>query len=261
MKKIGFLVLLVVAATLLSGCTKLIDERPPEEFFQCREDDDCIATLNWGCGCGCPIAINKNYENEFTQFRVRNSCTDILQIVSPPLCTPCMEGKPACIEGRCGMVGEDYTTPFMECVECHQGDERWGGKECCTESFEEDCISQGGAAIWNDLHPMYTVLRQCFKKAPDAGSACALGEECLSGACDLSVAAGKCELVSTEDYRIVEQFGKEEEFFKKTYECTTAHPGECTEAPIGGRNPGGVSHYFSMDGNKLIEVREEGPIS
>ena len=82
---------------LLSGCTKFVDESPPEKFFECSAYSDCKVVEGWGCG-GCKIAINKNYENEYTQFKAMKTCNMILEMSPCPLIE---ENAAACVNSRC----------------------------------------------------------------------------------------------------------------------------------------------------------------
>lgn len=150
--------------------------------------------------------------------------------------------------------------PISECVECVSG-ETWNNKQCCASSFEKDCISKNGVVRLFDLHPVFTVLRGCFQKAPDTGKECATATDCLSGVCDLesAIKSNKCSLIKKELTGGKNRFGGQE-FYTATYSCKVIKPGVCTETITNGVNPGGVSHFFKMDNKTLIEELMSGPI-
>jgi len=153
------------------------------------------------------------------------------------------------------------TEPIAECVECKNG-QTWNNKPCCTANFEKDCSSKNGVVRFSDLHPVFTALRGCFQKAPDAGKACSSATDCLSGVCDLESAIknNKCSLIKKELTGEKNQYYGQE-FYTATYSCAVVNPGICTETIKNRTNPGGVSHTFRMDGKTLIETLESGPIS
>ena len=152
------------------------------------------------------------------------------------------------------------TEPIAECVECESG-QTWNNKPCCTANFEKECSSKNGVVRFSDLHPAFTVLRDCFQKAPDADKACSSATDCLSGVCDLESAIqnNKCSLIKKELTGGKNQYYGQE-FYTATYSCATVKPGVCTETIENRTNPGGVSHTFKMDGKTLIETLESGPI-
>jgi hypothetical protein len=145
-------------------------------------------------------------------------------------------------------------------VECANG-QTWNNKSCCTENFEKDCLADDGVVRWTDLHPAFTVLKGCFQKAPDAGKACASGDGCMSGVCDLesAIESNSCTLIKNESTGGQNQFGNQG-FYTATYSCFTSKPGKCAETIENRVNPGGVLHYFSMNGTTLIETLQSGPI-
>lgn len=152
-------------------------------------------------------------------------------------------------------------TAVSECVECDAGDENWGKYQCCVEGFEEYCLAENGIVRISDLHPSYTWMKGCFKKADDANEECASGADCLSGICDLGSAVNsKCTLINKEFTGEKNEFG-DQEFFTATYSCSTEKPGKCTETIENRLNPGGVWHYCKMEGKTLIEIQESGSIS
>lgn len=157
-------------------------------------------------------------------------------------------------------LGKYSTEPIAECVKCVDG-RTWDNKPCCTANFEKDCAAKNGVIRFSDLHPVFTVLKGCFQKAPDTGKECAIGTDCLSGVCDLESAIknNKCSLIKKELTGGKNQY-RGQEFYTATYFCTTIKPGVCTETIENSTNPGGVSHTFKMDGNILIETLESGPI-
>ncbi len=151
--------------------------------------------------------------------------------------------------------------PIAECVECVKG-ETLNNKPCCTNNFEKDCISKNGVVRWTDLHPVFTLLIGCFRKAPDAGKNCASANDCLSGVCDLESAIkfNRCGLIK-KDFTGKHPFSGEKFYYTATYSCNTTKPGRCTEARENRDNPAGVSHTFKMNNKILIEILEPGPIS
>jgi len=153
------------------------------------------------------------------------------------------------------------TEPIAECVECENG-RTWNNKPCCTDGFETDCTSENGIMRWSDLHPVSTVLRGCFRKAPDAGQDCASFADCLSGVCDLESAVkyNKCSLLKKEITGGKNQYSGQE-FYIATYSCGTNSPGVCTETIENRTNPGGVIHTFIMENKTLIETLQSGPIN
>ncbi|MDP1710558.1 MAG: hypothetical protein Q8L46_01300 [candidate division WWE3 bacterium] len=156
---------------------------------------------------------------------------------------------------------ENYSTePFAECVECENG-KTWNNKPCCTDSFEKDCAFKNGTIRWSDLHPVFTVLKGCFQKAPEAGKECASGNDCLSGVCDLesAIKSNRCSLIKKELTGGKNQYYGQE-FYTASYFCNTINPGVCTETIPNRVNPGGVNHTFEMDNKILIETLESGPI-
>lgn len=173
------------------------------------------------------------------------------------ICTNCGDGWCGIGENTCNCPDDcEYFYAFMDCVRCMGDDTEWEGHPCCTDTFDSDCEAQGGVVEYSDLHPVYTSLKGCFKIAPDAGHLCATNKDCLSQTCDLEygVTSGACALIDTV---VTDQ---EEDFWIKTYECTTSSPGRCMETRESRRNPGGVSHYFQIEGTTLTEIRESGPI-
>jgi len=165
------------------------------------------------------------------------------------------------LENKTVLAGNYSTQPFMECVDCVNG-QTWDNKSCCTENFENECLSAGGVIRWSDLHPAFTVLKGCFQKAPDAGKECASGNGCMSGVCDLESAVGahKCTLIKKELTGEKNRYGNDD-FYTATYSCIADKPGKCEETVKNRLNPGGVLHYFRMNGTVLIEILESGPIS
>jgi len=157
--------------------------------------------------------------------------------------------------------GEDYSVQaFMECVEC-VNNTTWNDKPCCTDNFENECLAENGVTRWTDLHPVFTLLRGCFQKAPDTGNECASGIDCMSGICDLksAIQLNRCVFLKKKFTGDKEQYG-DEEFYIATYSCKTDKPGKCTEAIENKKNPGGILYYFEMNGDILREIRVSGPI-
>ena len=159
--------------------------------------------------------------------------------------------------------GEYNSNPMMECVRCI-GDQTWDDKPCCTDAFESSCFSRNGVVRTSDLHPEFTVLMGCFRKASDAGKDCASVRDCLSGVCDLknAIQIGRCVLVN-KDFVSESQSGYpdlENRFYTATYDCSSDFPGVCAEARENRVNPGGETHTFTMQGKTLIEKVEPGPI-
>lgn len=156
--------------------------------------------------------------------------------------------------------GTYNANPMMECVRCIDG-QTWENKPCCTDAFEQACYSKNGVVRTEDLHPEFTVLMNCFRKASDAGKACASAGDCLSGVCDLESALQneRCVLInkeeSQEDYPSFENH-----FYTATYDCSSDFPGMCTEARENGVNSGGETHTFTMQGKTLTEKLLPGPI-
>jgi hypothetical protein len=157
---------------------------------------------------------------------------------------------------------KNYSTePFAECVECRNG-ETWDNKPCCTDSFDKDCTSKNGVNRFFDLHPMFTTLRGCFRKAPDTGKACSSGTDCLSGVCDLesAIKSDKCSLIKKEFTGERNRYNQSQEFFTATYSCSSDKPGACAETIRNEINPGGANHTFNLVGKTIVEVLEPGMI-
>jgi len=149
--------------------------------------------------------------------------------------------------------------PLMECVQCIDN-KTWENKPCCDRDFSGLCSDKEGVIRFRDLHPLFSgLLQACYQKAPDIGTACASGKDCLSGVCNFSnaIASKVCSLTK-KDITGRSQLGNEE-FFTATYSCSTKNPGKCAAAIENISNSAGVSHYFKMDGNNLVEVQEPGP--
>lgn len=157
--------------------------------------------------------------------------------------------------------GNYNTEPLTECVECENG-KTWDNKPCCTANFEKDCASKNGVVRWSDLHPVSTVLRGCFQKAPDTGKACAITTDCLSGVCDLesAIKSNKCTLIRKELTGEKNRFSGKE-FYTASYSCGIPKPGACTETISNSVNPGGESRLFMMNNKTLIETLGSGQIN
>lgn len=155
----------------------------------------------------------------------------------------------------------EYTSvPLAECVECRDG-QTWKDRPCCTGEFEKDCAAKKGVVRSRDLHPLFTVLKGCFRRAPDAGKACASAADCLSGVCDLknAVVHQRCELTERKLTG-----GKDpnsgKPYYEATYSCMTERPGACAETIEDMPNPAGVSHVLGMRGRTLVEQWQSGPV-
>jgi len=153
-------------------------------------------------------------------------------------------------------VGE----PIMQCMDCSSG-KNIEGLTCCSPFFDSICKISGGTTRMTDLHPVSTFAKACFQKASDAGKACAQSKDCLSSVCDLesAVKTNKCTLIEKKMTGEKNQFGGQE-FYTAEYSCSSSQPGLCKEARENRTNPGGMSHYFEMKDNKLIETLTSGPI-
>jgi hypothetical protein len=154
---------------------------------------------------------------------------------------------------------DTYTTePLSQCITFCESDLDY---PCCPDDFEENCIEKGDIFRWTDMHPGGDFMHECFQKAPDSGVACRNNEDCLSGVCDLegAVLSKTCTLIEKE---LTGEKGVyySEELFTATYSCPTPTPGMCGEARKNRKNPGGVSHFFKMDGSTLMETLTHGPI-
>lgn len=150
--------------------------------------------------------------------------------------------------------------PIMQCADCSSG-EGWEKLPCCNPFFDSFCKISGGTTRKTDLHPLSTYIKACFQKASDAGKACAQSKDCSSSVCDLenAVKTNKCVLTEKKMTGEKNQFGGQE-FYTAEYSCVSPQPGVCKEARENRTNPGGMSHYFEMEGNKLIETLTSGPI-
>lgn len=160
--------------------------------------------------------------------------------------------------------GEYNASPMMECVRC-VGGETWDNKPCCTDTFEQSCYAKGGVVRTEDLHPEFTVLMSCFRKASDVGKACGSSGDCLSGVCDLrsAIQAERCVLAKKDFINETQgenASGPENYFFTATYDCSSDVPGVCAEARENKENPGGETHTFVMQGKTLTETLKPGPI-
>ena len=81
MKK-GILLALLLATVPLSGC--ILPAEWQDKWQECTADSDCKIVSGHGC-CGCPTAINKNYGQEYEQYRQQNACPPNVQV----LCKAC----------------------------------------------------------------------------------------------------------------------------------------------------------------------------
>jgi hypothetical protein len=156
-----------------------------------------------------------------------------------------------------GCAANFSTEPIMQCVECMDG-KTWDDQPCCDDDFASKCEDKDGVVRSRDLHPVFTYLNACFKKAPDAGNACATNKECMSGLCDLQspINNNVCTLIEREERG--KSFGRD--LYTAKYSCPSSSPGICAEAVASLGNPGGSSRSLKMEGNILIDNVSSGPI-
>ena len=155
MKK--YILVLIFSLVFLSACTQ---EIPIKEVITCTIDDDCIIVEGKEC-CGCPRAINKNYEEywnsqsrETCLFRncelcttmdslqpicERNFCTGIVKKISPPEC----QSDNDCITGGCsGTICQPKDAPpiFTTC--------EWKDEYACYKEVSCSCLNNN--CKWDD---------------------------------------------------------------------------------------------------------------
>ncbi|MFH0714815.1 MAG: hypothetical protein V1847_03505 [Candidatus Diapherotrites archaeon] len=154
-----------------------------------------------------------------------------------------------------------YQSPVAECID---SESPVLNTPYCWVDFDTQCQELGGVIRMSDLHPVGGWMKGCFKKASDAGSACAADSDCLAGACDLNagITSGACTLIEKIDLNVQPNFGfAPGPFFKAIYACSTPKPGKCLESILNRYNPGGISRTFHTEDTNLVEIREPGPIS
>jgi len=67
-----------------------------EEFFQCADDSECERIFTHCGGCGCGIAINKEFvsrANEISQLRCANYDGPLCDAICPPDTIECVNNR------------------------------------------------------------------------------------------------------------------------------------------------------------------------
>jgi hypothetical protein len=176
-------------------------------------------------------------------------------------------------EEDCNTVVKYDNNAIFECVACY-GDlngRPFPGIECCKEgtSYLEDCNSAGGIENYIDLHPVYTYIFRCMKKAPDAGKACRSYSDCSTKNCDLMkpIDEGACKLkehvpTDPQGKPLAGQLPNDSQYFIDTFTCSSVMPGACGSTVRSVSNPGGYTDriYYDLNTKLLVHSVTSGPI-
>ncbi|MDD5110240.1 MAG: hypothetical protein PHI63_03415 [Patescibacteria group bacterium] len=165
-------------------------------------------------------------------------------------------------------VGEfsSYTRePLMQCATHAAGDQY----PACPSDFNAQCTAKNATVREVALHfGGSNTIYECVMSAPDAGTACAAGNECQSGTCNLKIAVenGACtlqekKLLPGEVEKSQSYLGyTADDFYTETYSCKSPKPGQCASGTENIPNPPGMSETYAMDGNVLTHARKSGPV-
>ena len=101
-----------MTAIFVSGCSLGIEDNIIEDFDMeyvviCEADSDCMVADGFGC-CGCPVAINKLYDDWWEGYiaRKENECDK-----ERVFCSPCGPSEPIgaeCVENVCQLMYQSF---------------------------------------------------------------------------------------------------------------------------------------------------------